>query len=25
MHKFGSFEEEEFNNGSEKQIFICST
>ena len=23
VHKFGSFEEEVFNNNSEKQIFIC--
>ena len=23
IHKFGSFEEEEFNDNSEKQIFVC--
>jgi len=23
IHKFGGFKEEEFNNGSEKQIFVC--
>ena len=23
IHKFGNFEEEEFNNNSEKQIFVC--
>jgi SAM-dependent methyltransferase len=24
IHKFGSFKEEEFNNSSEKQIFVCN-
>lgn len=24
IHKFGSFEEEEFNDSSEKQIFVCN-
>lgn len=24
IHKFGSFKEEEFNNSSEKQIYVCS-
>jgi len=25
MHKFGSFEETEFNDTSDKQIFVCKT
>lgn len=25
IHKFGSFEEERFENKSEKQIFVCKT